>query len=155
MRSRLATLIALCFGAAISTPDVGLMVHRHAGGDQFHVHADLEDGPHPHHHDDEDHDHRHPAYDHDHLEYHHHDEAGHHHHHELGDDDGPGLSAADPAWTWHSHATRPFHRAVASQTTRVPPPRAVTRLAPAALFQRLAAAAIPGRSRGPPPLRSS
>ncbi len=54
MRSHLAALVAACFAAAITTPDVGLMVHRHAGGDIFHVHADLDEPPHSHHHDDAD-----------------------------------------------------------------------------------------------------
>src|SRR4029453_1415879 len=114
MRSSLAALVAACFAAAISTPDVGLLVHHHAGGEAFHVHDDL-DEPHAHQPAAED-----PA--HDHL-------AEPHHHHEAPDHDGPGLSESGPAWTWHSHATRPFHRAVASRSARIPPPSPVTRLA--------------------------
>src|SRR5262245_29712718 len=143
MRSHLAALVAACFTAAISTPDVGLLVHHHAGGEAFHVHDDL-DEPHAHHHDDEDHDH-------DHVEEHH------HHHHDAADhdDDGPGLSEAGQAWTWHSHATRPFHRAVATTPAEIVPPAPLVRLAIAPPLERLTASTIPSRSRGPPPLRSS
>src|SRR5262245_27438075 len=143
MRSPLAALVAACFTAAISTPDVGLLVHHHAGGEAFHVHNDL-DEPYGHHHDDADHDH-------DHVD------AHHHHHHDPADHDhdGPGLSESGPAWTWHSRAKRPFHRAVASPSTRIAPPRPIRRLAPPPPVARIPSATIATRSRGPPSLRSS
>jgi hypothetical protein len=138
-------LIAACFAAAISTPDVGVLVHRHAGGDAFHVHAELEE--HSHHHA-EDHESEPAAHDH---------REAHQLHHEAEDHefDGPGLSDAGAEWTWHSHATRPFHRAVASHAPRVAPARLITRLGIAPPSQRLSAATLPSRSRGPPPVRSS
>jgi len=141
MRSALAALVAACFTAAISTPDVGLLVHHHAGGEAFHVH-DAPDEPHAYPHDDEDHDH---VAEHHH---HHHDPADH-------DQDGPGLSESGPAWTWHSHATRSFHRAVATRPAEIVPPAPIVRLAIAPPIERLNASTIPSRSRGPPALRSS
>jgi hypothetical protein len=153
MRSRLAALVAGCFAAAVSMPEVGLVVHDHAGGEHVHVHANLAAGPH--HHDDDDHDHHHPAddHDHDHLEDHH-DEVEHHREH---DDDhaDPGLSAAGAGRAWHSHAAQPFHRVVCSETSAPPRPLPVHRLAGAPPSERLAAAAIPTRSRAPPHVRSS
>src|SRR5262245_598108 len=120
MRSHLAALTAACFAVAVSTPDVELLVHRHAGGDAFHVHAELEE--HSHHHGG-DHEGEPGAHDHDHLE-----PRQHHHEAEDHDCDGPGLSDAGTEWTWHAHATRPFHRAVASRALQVAPSRLITRL---------------------------
>ena len=56
----------------------------------------------------------------------------HHHHHEQPTRRSRAERRRLRRWTWHSHATRPFHRAVASRATRVAPPRPVTRLAPRA-----------------------
>jgi hypothetical protein len=149
MRSRLAALVAGCFAAAVSMPEVGLVVHHHAGGEHVHVHANLGEGPH--HHGDEDHGHHHPAdhHDHDHLEDHH-DEVEHHHDHA-----DPGLSAAGARWAWHSHAAQPFHRVVRSEASTLPRPLPVTRLAGAPPAGHPIGAAIPTRSRAPPHVRSS
>lgn len=47
MRSRFAGLVAMWFAAAVTVPELGLVVHRHAGGDHLHVHAGFRDRPHP------------------------------------------------------------------------------------------------------------
>jgi len=135
MRSRVAALVAVCFATAVSAPQVGVVVHRHAGGDLPHVHLGLDEDAPPHHHDhddagDDDHDHQEPA------------------------PAGPGIRAGSAGWEWHSHATRPFHRAARSARTALPSPRPVARLIVAAPHERVGADPISLRSRGPPPASS-
>jgi hypothetical protein len=135
MRPNLAALVTACFAAAVSTPQVGMVVHHHTGGELPHVHADLDnDAPqHLHHHDasdldDDDHDHpQDPA------------------------SQGPGLHVARTALEWHTHATSPFHRAAPRPRTDVSRPQLVALLNVATPPARAALRAIASRSRGPPP----
>jgi len=139
MRPTLAALVTACFAVAVSTPQVGVVVHHHAGGGLPHVHADLDDDAplHVHHHDasDLDDDDDHPG---DHP----------------GDRDpaseGPGLHAARTALEWHAHATSPFHRAAPAQRPDASRPQPVARLIVATPTARATLGAIARRSRGPP-----
>ena len=139
MRPTLAALVTACFAVAVSTPQVGVVVHHHAGGGLPHVHADLDDDAplHVHHHDasdldDDDHPGDHP-----------------------GDRDpaseGPGLHAARTALEWHAHATSPFHRATPPERTDVSRAQTVALLNLATPPSRAMLRAITSRSRGPPP----
>jgi hypothetical protein len=134
MRPTLAALVTSCFAVAVSTPQVGVVVHHHAGGELPHVHADLDDdAPHHAHHDaasDLDDDHDHP-----------HDQVR----------EGPGLHVARVALEWHTHATSPFHRATPAQRTDVSRPQPVALLNVATPTARATRCAIARRSRGPPP----
>jgi hypothetical protein len=141
MRPHLAALVTACFAAAVSTPQVGVVVHHHAGGELPHVHADLDDDApqHVHHHDASDLD----DDDHDHPE----DQIG------APDpaSEGPGLHVAWMPLEWHTHATSPFHRATPPRPMAVARPQAVALLNVAAPPSPARLRAITSRSRGPPP----
>ena len=151
-RSRLAGLLAACFAAAVAVPEVGLVAHRHAGGDLPHVHIHP-DGP-----GDEPHEHAHAVAIEDHDAGHHrHHHRDHHHgtharsaHHHHGDAGGPALSAAAGGWMLHRHWSQPFHRVTPSERPALARPRPVDRLIPAAPLAWTAASRVSHRSRGPP-----
>src|SRR4029450_9477968 len=112
-RARLAGLLAACFAAAVAVPEVGVVAHRHAGGDLPHVHTHRDDAA------EEFHEHAVAVPDHHggHHRHHHHHHHDHHHgtharfdHHDHGDRDGPALSAAAGGWMLHRHWSQPFHR---------------------------------------------
>jgi len=142
MRPNLAALVTACFAVAVSTPQVGVVVHHHAGGGLPHVHADLDDDAplHVHHHDasdlDDDDDHDHPG-----------DQIG------ARDpaSEGPGLHVARTPLEWHTHATSPFHRATPPERTDVSRAQTVALLNLATPPSRAMLRAITSRSRGPPP----
>ena len=140
MRPNLAALVTACFAVAVATPQVGVVVHHHAGGELPHVHADLDvDAPlHAHHHDAsdlDDDDHDHPA-----------DHIG------AGDpaSEGPGLHVARTALEWHTHTTSPFHRATPPRRADVARPQPVALLNVATPSSGAMLRAIARRSRGPP-----
>jgi len=157
-RSRLAGLLAACFAAAVAAPEVGVVAHRHAGGDLPHVHIHPDDGAdephdhhavvvdaleHRHHHEDDHHGGRHHHHHHG-----RHDRLAHDHHH--GDDRGPSLNAAAGGWMLHRHWSQPFHRVTPSAPPTLARPRPVDRVIPAAALEWIAAPAVSHRSRGPP-----
>jgi hypothetical protein len=128
MRYRGAALLAVCFTAAVSTQPVGLEVHHHAGAALPHVHPELAEAT-PFHH----HDHDHP------------DRWS-----EPDGDGGCALRAARGPWTWHAHATSPFHRTAPARRARLPRPEPVALLAGADRGRQLVAAPVGCRSRAPP-----
>ncbi|HJW70140.1 MAG TPA: hypothetical protein VJ829_12335, partial [Candidatus Binatia bacterium] len=93
MKLDLTALVTACFAVAVSMPPVGLVVHRHAGGELPHVHA----GP------DGDAPHDAPDLDDDDHEY-----AGDH-------DPAPGLHVAPTGHEWHTHATFPDNSCVRTE----------------------------------------
>jgi len=120
----------LVFVASVTAPHTGVVVHAHAGGEHFHVHAELlDESPHEH-----AHTHTHP-----------------HAHHALlvdGSSTVPELAALDDDAHWH--AQHPFHRAAPGAVATVFPPFAA---APAPATQDLAPASrtLPFcRARAPP-----
>lgn len=153
MTSRLAALLAAVFAASVIAPPEGVVVHRHAGGDHVHLHADLASGAHRHaddvapHHDDHAHDHaedHHHHHDHDHGD--HPAEARHH----DDDDHAVGLSAVPGGGVYHVHTTPLFHQAVSPPPPALAPPRPLARLGQALPPVRVALARPRTRSRGPP-----
>lgn len=166
MNARLAALVALLFAAAVATPELGLVVHRHAGGDHLHIHAGPGERPrhahdapvvHDDHHAHHDHAANHEPHDgpaahdrvadHDHAHDHEH-VADHAHSDEPST--GPALSVAGDGWAWHTHWTQPFHRAARAARAALAPPQPVARLTPDAPRERVAASPPAGRSRAPP-----
>lgn len=154
MRSRLAGLLAAVFAAAVIAPPDGVVVHRHAGGDHLHVHADLAPGSHREprnaaRHDGHDHEH---AGDHHHGHHHDHDDHGHHpaapHHHD--DDHTVTLTAASGGGIDHLHTLPLFDQAVAPAPLALAPPRPLARLAQASPPVRVSLARPTTRSRAPP-----
>jgi hypothetical protein len=131
-RGAVVHLVAVCFAAAITSPD-DLVIHRHAGGDHLHVHAWWvhEDA------------HEHDRDDHDHLD-HDHEAPG-----------VPTLAVAGAGWAWHAHWKDSFQRCAAPARACLAPLRAVARITIATPGERIAASLIPARSRAPPPLRRS
>jgi hypothetical protein len=152
MTSRLAALLAAVFAASVIAPPEGVVVHRHAGGDHVHLHADLASGAHPHagdvaaHHDDHEHDHAEDHHHHDHDPGDHPAEARHH----DDDDQAVGLSAVPGGGVAHIHATPLFHQAVSPPPPALAPPRPLARLGQSLPPVRLALARPTMRSRGPP-----